>query len=79
MQGFSNVVVFEKSDRLGGRLEDVELRKLAQPLYGRNEKSISIYLDGLGNFLTNFHPNKESMLHPSRTTVQPVIRFGRLP
>ena len=37
MQGFSNVVVFEKSDRLGGRLEDVELRKLAQPLYGRKE------------------------------------------
>ena len=34
VQGFSNVVVLEKSDRLGGRLEDIDLRKLAQPLYG---------------------------------------------
>ena len=34
VQGFSNVIVLEKSDRLGGRLEDVDLRKLAQPLYG---------------------------------------------
>ena len=40
VQGFSNVVVLEKSDRLGGRLEDVDLRKLAQPLYGKSTSGV---------------------------------------
>jgi predicted NAD/FAD-binding protein len=34
-QGFSNIIVLEKSDRFGGKLEDVELRHMGQPLIGK--------------------------------------------
>ena len=35
-------MVLEKSDRLGGRLEDIDLRKLAQPLYGECRFSLGV-------------------------------------